>query len=74
MNLRPELLATLVTLGVNGDELVTLGSRMLSAVSSLEASLNALDGQIRTLQSQRDAVAAELTQANITVSKLIESE
>lgn len=72
MNLKPELLTALVTLGVTEPELELLRGRMLSAVTGLQAQLNALDMQIATLQAQRTAVVAELTQANVTVGKLID--
>ena len=71
MNLHPDVLATLVARGLTQAEIELLASRMLSAVTGLQAQLNALDMQIATLQSQRDAVQAELGQANITVGKLI---
>ena len=74
MNLKPELLATLVALGTTNDELTLLSNRMLGAVSGLQAQLNALDAQLQVLNAQRDAVVAELTQANITVAKLIDPE
>lgn len=74
MNLKPELLSALTNLGVTETELELLRTRMLSAVTGLEAQLNALGSQISTLSAQRDAVSAELQQANITVGKLISSE
>lgn len=73
MNLKSELLSTLNQLGITETELETLRSRMLSAVTALEAQVNALNSQIATLTFQRDAALAELQQANITVNKLIES-
>lgn len=72
MNLKPELLAVLQALGVTEVELELLRGRMLGAVTGLQAQLNALDMQITTLQSQRDAVLVELAQANSTVGKLVE--
>lgn len=70
MNLKPELLSTLTDLGLTAPELELFRDRMLMAVTGLEAQINALDAQIATLESQRDAVAAELAQANVTVAKL----
>lgn len=70
MNLKPELLSTLVALGVTEEELVLLGDRMLSAVTGLQAQLNALNAQIDTLSAQRDAVVAELARGVATVKKL----
>lgn len=71
MNLNPELMQTMVNLGVTEPELELLRSRMLSAVTGLQAQLNALDAQIATLTAQREAFYVELQQANITVGKLI---
>lgn len=72
MNLRPELLETMSVLGVTEPELDLLRSRMLGAVTGLQAQLTALDAQIATLQAQRDAVVTELKQANFTVGKLVD--
>jgi D-serine dehydratase len=72
MNLKPQLLDTMTTLGVTEPELDLLRSRMLGAVTGLQAQLSALDMQIATLQAQRDAVAAELGRASVTVGKLID--
>lgn len=74
MNLKPELQTTLTNLGVTEPELELLRSRMLSAVTGLEAQLNALDAQINTLSAQRDEVLVELQQASLTVGKLVSSE
>jgi hypothetical protein len=73
MNLKAQLLDTMSALGVTEPELDVLRSRMLSAVTGLQAQLAALDMQIATLQAQRDAVAVELGQANLTVGKLVEA-
>jgi phage shock protein A len=72
--LKPELLTTLTNLGITEPELETLRSRMMGAVTGLEANLSALNLQIEQLTAQRDAILAELQQAHITVSKLINSE
>jgi hypothetical protein len=74
MQLKPLLLQTMTDLGVTPDELVLLQGRMLSAVSSLQANLVALDAQISTLQRQREEVAAELGQASTTVMKLVDPD
>lgn len=74
MNLKSELLQTLTDLGVTPDELTLLQGRMLSAVSSLQAGIAALDAQISTLQGQRDELTAELNQAGVTVAKLIDMQ
>ncbi len=72
MNLKPELLSTMAQLGVTEAELDLLRGRMLSAVTSLQAQLNALDAQIATLNAQRDVVVGELSQADVTISKLVD--
>lgn len=74
MNLNPDLLKVLIDLGVNEAELVILRGRMLSAVTGLQAELTALDTQIAALSYQRNRVAEELEQANVTVGKLISGE
>ncbi len=74
MNLKPELLTTMSNLGVTEPELELLRSRMLSAVTGLQAQLTALDAQIATLTAQRDTAAYELQQALQTVSKLVTVE
>lgn len=71
MNLNPTLLATLTSLGLSEAEVSLLESRMMSAVTSLEAQLNALNAQISTLSVQRDAIAEELAVAQVTVAKLL---
>lgn len=73
MNLKPELLQVMADLGVTEPELETLRSRMMSAVTGLTAQLNALNSQIETLSAQRDALKEELSKANITVDKLIDT-
>ena len=72
MNLKPELLATLTSLGITGTELDTLKARMMFSVTSLEAQVNALDAQIATLTAQRDAARQELAAALVTASKLVD--
>jgi chaperonin cofactor prefoldin len=71
MNLKPQLQNVMTELGVTEAELELLRGRMLSAVTSLEAHLNALQAQIATLSVQRDAIEEELTAARVTVSKLV---
>lgn len=70
MNLKPELLTTLINLGVDKEELVLLGDKMLSAVTNLQANLAALNSQIESLNAQREAVLVELNKGLSTVSKL----
>ena len=72
MNLKPELLTTLTSLGITGTELDTLKARMMFTVTSLEAQVNALDAQIATLTAQRDVARQELAVALITASKLVD--
>lgn len=71
MNLKPELLDLLTQLGLVPDEVETLRSRMMSAVTALEAQVTALNSQIDQLLAQRDAAQTELAQAYITVGKLV---
>lgn len=71
MNLKPELLATMASLGVTEPELEILKSRMMFSVTSLEAQITALDAQISTLTVQRDAARQELEAALVTASKLV---
>jgi len=72
MNLKPELLATLIALGIDEQELALLQAGMLGTVSSLQSQIEALSGQIENLTNQRNALVAQLNQANITVGKLID--
>lgn len=70
MNLKPELLATLTTLGITEAELETLKARMMFSVTNLEAHVNALNSQINTLTTQRAAAQQELSAALATAAKL----
>ena len=70
LDLHPDVLATLTARGLSPDEIELLKGRMLSAVTSLQAEITALDTQIATLEAQRLAVSNELAQANVTVGKL----
>ncbi|WP_395661070.1 hypothetical protein [Aestuariivirga sp.] len=72
MNLKPELLATLTSLGITGTELDTLKARMMFTVTSLEAQVSALNAQIATLTAQRDVARQELAVALVTASKLVD--
>ncbi len=72
MNLKPELLTTLTSLGITGTELDTLKARMMFTVTSLEAQVGALNAQIATLTAQRDVSWQELAVALITASKLVD--
>jgi hypothetical protein len=72
MNLKPELLAVMTQLGVTEPELIVLAGRMTFAVSSLEAQLNAINAQITQLTQQRDALMVELTNGQVTMSKLVD--
>ena len=72
MNLKPELLTTLTSLGITGTELDTLKARMMFTVTSLEAQASALNAQIATLTAQRDVSRQEFAVALITASKLVD--
>lgn len=74
MELKPELLQTMLNLGVDPSEIGMLMEKMLSAVTSRQAELTAIDAQISTLNSRRDTLIAELAEADITVAKLIVTE
>lgn len=71
MELKPELISAFASLGLSEPELAVIRDRMVLAVESLEARINALNAQIGTLTAQRDEIASELAQANTTVAKLI---
>lgn len=73
MNLKPELLTVMESLGITEPELETLKSRMMFSVTSLDAQVNALNAQIATLTAQRDAAQQELSAALVTASKLADS-
>lgn len=70
MNLKPELLDVLTALGVTPEEVDLLRERMLSAVTSWQAKVTALDAQIATLEAQRVEALAALDQGLTTVNKL----
>ena len=72
MNLKPELLATLTSLGITGTELDTLKASMVFTITSLEAQVSALNPQIVTLTAQRDVARQELAAALVTASKLVD--
>ena len=72
MNLKPELLTTLTSLGITGTELDTLKARMMFTVTSLEAQVSALNAQIATLTAQRDVSRQEFAVALITASELVD--
>ena len=72
MNLKPELLTTLTSLGITGTELDTLKARMMFTVTSLEAQVSALNAQIATLTAQRDVSRQEFAVALVTASKLVD--
>jgi hypothetical protein len=71
MNLKPELLATLTSLGITEAEIPILFDRMMSLVTSLEASINALNAQIDTLSAQKVELEAQLAAGNGIASKLL---
>ncbi len=72
MNLKPELLATLTSLGITEAELPVLFDRMMSLVTSREASINALSAQIEVLSAQRQQAITELEAGNAIALKLLQ--
>lgn len=73
MNLKPELLATLTSLGITEAELPVLFDRMMSLVTSLEAHINALTAQIDTLSAQKVELQTQLAASQVIAAKLLES-
>ena len=72
MNLKPELLSTLTSLGVTQDELPVLYDRMMSLVSSLEAQIGALTSQIESLTAQKLEAEARLSAGQAIAAKLLD--
>lgn len=73
MNLKPELLTTLTSLGITEAELPVLFDRMMSLVTGLEAQINALDAQIATLSAQKVESVTKLAASKVIAVKLIDS-
>lgn len=73
MNLKPELLATLTSLGITEAELPVLYDRMMSLVTGLEAQINALTAQIDTLSAQKVELQTQLAASQVIAAKLLES-
>lgn len=73
MILKPELLATLTSLGITETELPVLFDRMMSLVTSLEAHINALTAQIDTLSAQKVELQTQLAASQVIAAKLLES-
>jgi len=73
MNLKPELLTTLTTLGITEAELPVLYDRMMSLVTSLQANINALTAQIDTLSAQKVELETQLAAGQAIAAKLLES-
>jgi hypothetical protein len=72
MNLKPELLATLTSLGITEAELPILFDRMMSLVTSREANINALSAQIDTLTAQKAELEIQLASSQIIAAKLLD--
>lgn len=72
MNLKPELLSTLTSLGITEAELPVLFDRMMSLVTSLEAQINALSAQIDTLSAQKVELQTQLAASQVIAAKLLE--
>lgn len=73
MNLKPELLTTLTSLGITEAELPVLYDRMMSLVTSLQANINALTAQIDTLSAQKAELETQLVASQTIAAKLLES-
>lgn len=73
MNLKPELLTTLTSLGITEAELPILFDRMMSLVTNLEAQINALSTQINTLSAQKVELQTQLATSQVIAIKLIDS-
>lgn len=72
MNLKPELLTTLTSLGITEAELPVLYDRMMSLVTNTNATIMALDTQIHTLTTQRNEAVARLAEAEAIAAKLLD--
>jgi hypothetical protein len=72
MNLKPELLTTLTNLGITEAEIPVLFDRMMSLVTSLQASINALSAQIDTLSAQKVELEAQLAAGQGIAAKLLD--
>lgn len=73
MNLKPELLATLTNLGITEAEIPVLFDRMMSLVTSLEATIVALNTQIDSLTAQRAEAEIKLAAGRTIAAKLLVS-
>jgi hypothetical protein len=71
MNLKPELLTTLTNLGITEEELPVLYDRMMSLVTSLQASINAVSAQIDTLTTQKAELEVQLAASQTIAAKLL---
>lgn len=70
-SLHPEVLQTLTDRGFTPQEVITLRERMLYSVASLQVRISALTAQIDALTVQRSELQVELTNASVTVGKLL---
>lgn len=71
MELKPELTATLVSLGLTPEEIETFKIKLAETTGAIDGRLASLNSQITTLSAQRDDAQIELDQAMVTVNKLI---
>lgn len=71
MNLKPELLSALTSLGITQDEIPVLYERMMSLVTSLQAQVNALSAQIETLSAQKAEAESKLLAGIAIANKLL---
>jgi hypothetical protein len=72
MQLKTELLTTLTNLGITEAELPVLYDRMMSLVTNLQASINALTSQIDTLSTQKAELETQLVASQAIAAKLLD--
>jgi hypothetical protein len=74
MNLKPELLTTLINLGITEAELPVLYDRMMSLITDLQAQVTALSSQIESLETQKAEVEQKLIDGQVIAYKLLDSK
>jgi hypothetical protein len=74
MNLKPELLTTLINLGITEAELPVLYDRMMSLITDLQAQVTALSSQIESLETQKAEVEQKLIDGQVIAYKLLDSQ
>jgi hypothetical protein len=74
MNLKPELLTTLINLGITEAELPVLYDRMMSLITDLQAQVTALSSQIESLETQKAEAEQKLIDGQVIAYKLLDSQ